>query len=349
MQFTVGQIAEMVQGQVEGDPNTAITGVGKIETAQQGDLAFLSNPKYESYIYDSEATAILVNESLKPKKAIQSSLIRVPDAYLAFTKLLEAYEQMTSGQQRGVEQGSAIDDSTQIPDSAYVGSFAYIGPNCKIGEDVKIHPHAWIEGHCQIGDHTEIQSGAKIYKNTNIGQHCTIQANAVIGSSGFGFAPKDDGSYEPIPQIGSVKIENRVSIGAGTTIDRATMGETIIHEGVKIDNLVQIAHNVEIGKHTVIAAQAGISGSSKVGAYCLVAGQVGIVGHISIADKTKIGAKAGVSKSITETGTTRLGQPARKFSEESRSMAVYRRLPDLKKSIDEIKRAVKQQNGEKEE
>ena len=337
MEFTVGQIAELLRGQVEGDAGGKIRELAKIEEANKGSLAFLSNSKYEHFLYTTNATAVIVANTLELKQPVLATLIRVDDPYTSFTKLLEEYQKALAASKTGVEEPSFVAPNSTVGENIYRGAFSYIGANCKIGNNVKIYPQAYIGDNVKIGDHSAIFPGAKIYPNCVIGNNCIVQAGAVIGSPGFGFAPQKDGTYKDIPQLGNVVLEDNVNIGANTTIDCATLGSTIIHEGTKIDNLVQVAHNVEIGKHTVIAAQTAIAGSSKVGNYCTIAGQVGIVGHISIADKTIIGAQSGISKTITESGNIVQGSPAFDYKQNLRSIAVFRRLPEMEKVLNELK------------
>jgi UDP-3-O-[3-hydroxymyristoyl] glucosamine N-acyltransferase len=340
MEFTVGQIAELLDGQVEGNATAKIRELAKIEDAGSGALAFLSNLKYENFIYSTGATAVIVAKNFSPKQSVSPALIRVEDPYSSFSRLLEEYQKALAALKTGVEQPSFIGENSHIGNSHYRGAFSYIGQNCELGVNVKIYPQAYLGDNVKVGDNTTIYAGAKIYSNTVIGNNCTVHAGAVIGSPGFGFAPQKDGTYRDIPQTGNVVLEDFVNIGANTTIDCATMGSTIVHEGTKIDNLVQIAHNVEIGKHTVIASQSGISGSSKIGNYCTIAGQVGIVGHISLADKTIVGAQSGVSKTVTQTGTIIQGSPAFDYKQNLRSIAVFRRLPELEKQLNELKEKI---------
>lgn len=337
MEFTVGQITELLGGSVEGNSGDKIRTLAKIEEADVGALAFLSNLKYEHFLYKTKATAVIVAQDLVLKETVSTTLIRVEDPYSSFTRLLEEYQKALAAAKTGTEEPAFIGQNSTIGGNIYRGAFSYIGSNCKIGQHVKIYPQAYIGDHVQIGDYTTIQAGARIYPNTIIGNNCIIHAGAVIGSPGFGFAPQKDGTYRDIPQTGNVILEDNVNIGANTTIDCATLGSTIIKAGTKIDNLVQIAHNVEIGKHTVIASQTGISGSSKIGDHCVIAGQVGIVGHISIANKTTIGAQSGVSKSIADTGTIIQGSPAFDYKQNLRAIAVFRKLPELQKQLDELK------------
>ncbi|WP_205503653.1 UDP-3-O-(3-hydroxymyristoyl)glucosamine N-acyltransferase [Rufibacter psychrotolerans] len=337
MEFTVQQIADLLQGQVQGDGNAKVNTLAKIEEGTPGALSFLSNTKYEPYLYTTGATAVIVAKTLEIKQPVSANLILVEDPYSAFSTLLEVYQQAVAAARQGVEEPCFMGENSTIGERHYRGAFSYIGKNCKIGTGVHLYPHVYIGDNVTIGDHTVIYAGAKIYADTKIGSHCAIHAGAVIGSDGFGFAPQKDGSYKAIPQIGNVVLEDHVRIGANATIDCATMGSTIIHAGTKIDNLVQIAHNVEIGSHTVVAAQTGISGSTKIGNYCTIAGQVGIVGHISIADKTIIGAQSGVSKTIKESGTIIQGSPAFDYKQNLRCMTVFRKLPELQKQIEELR------------
>lgn len=340
MEFTVGQIAQLLEGQVEGDATAKIRELAKIEEAGSGALAFLSNLKYEHFIYSTGATAVIVSKNFNPKQPVSPALIRVEDPYSSFSLLLEEYQKAIAALKTGVEQPCFLGETSQVGENHYRGAFSYIGQNCILGANVKIYPQAYLGDNVQVGDNTTIYAGAKIYNNTIIGKNCIIHAGAVIGSPGFGFAPQKDGSYRDIPQTGNVVLEDNVNIGANTTIDCATLGSTIVHEGTKIDNLVQIAHNVEIGKHTVIASQTGISGSTKIGNYCTIAGQVGIVGHITLADKTIVGAQSGVSKTVSVSGTIIQGSPAFDYKQNLRSLAVFRRLPELEKQLNELKEKI---------
>jgi UDP-3-O-[3-hydroxymyristoyl] glucosamine N-acyltransferase len=337
MEFTVGQIAELLGGYVEGNTAGKVRELAKIEDAGPGTLAFLSNNKYEHFLYTTLATAVIVAKSLVLKQPVAAALIRVDDPYTSFSTLLEEYQKAVAAMVTGVEEPAYLGANTTIGEQHYRGAFSYIGKNCQLGQHVKIYPQAYIGDNVSIGDHSIVYAGAKIYSGTVIGSHCAIHAGAVLGSAGFGFAPQPDGTYRDIPQTGNVVLEDRVRIGANTTIDCATLGSTIIREGSKIDNLVQIAHNVEIGRHTAVAAQTGISGSTKIGNYCIIAGQVGIVGHISLADKTTIGAQSGISKSITQSGTFLQGSPAFDYKQNLRALAVFRRLPEIQKQLDELK------------
>lgn len=344
MEFSISQIAAMLGGEVSGDGSKKINMLAKIQDAKEGQIAFLSNPKYEQFIYTTQATAVIVKNDFQPRKPIICSLIRVEDPYLSFTQLLEEYHKMISFQKAGVEQPSFIGDNCTVGSNIYRGAFSYIGNQVKIGNNVKIYPQAFVGDNTEIGDHTIIHSGVKIYGGTRIGSNCVIHSGTVIGSDGFGFAPQQDGTYKTIPQLGNVLIEDNVTIGANTVIDCATLlgDSTTIRKGVKMDNLIQIAHNVEIGKNTVIAAQTGISGSTKVGENCILAGQVGIAGHLVIANNTSVGAQAGISKSVKEEGQRLLGYPVFDIKEYFRSYAVFKRLPDLN---DRLRNLEKRING----
>jgi UDP-3-O-[3-hydroxymyristoyl] glucosamine N-acyltransferase len=338
MEFTVGQIAEVLHGAVEGDATRSINRLAKIEEAQAGSLSFLANLKYEHHLYTTGASAVIVSRELELRQPTAAALIRVDDPYLSFTTLLEFYQQATRTGRRGVEEPSFIGANSSIGENHYRGAFSYIGQDCQIGQDVVIFPHVYIGDRCRIGDGTILYAGAKIYAETVIGARCSIHAGAVVGSDGFGFAPQPDGSYRPIPQIGNVVLQDNVSIGANATIDCATMGSTIIREGAKIDNLVQVAHNVEVGRHTVVAAQSGISGSTKIGDFCVLAGQVGLAGHLTLANKTTVTAQSGVGKSIKEEGQFLQGSPAFNLRDSLRANAVFRHLPELERRLSQLER-----------
>lgn len=343
MEFSAAQIAAFINGTVVGDPETLIHTIGKIENGQKGSLSFIANPKYEHYLYTTEASVLIVNESFEPTASYHPTLIKVKDAYAALATLLELYEKIVNGSQRkGIEQPSFISATAKVPESAYIGAFAYIGENVVIGENAQIFPQTYIGNNSEIGDYTIINPGVKIYNQTKIGQHCIIHSGCVIGADGFGFAPQPDGSYKKVSQVGNVIIEDLVEIGANTCIDRATMGSTLIHKGTKLDNLLQIAHNVEIGEHVAIAAQTGISGSTKIGNRVLIGGQVGIVGHIQIADGTKINAQSGISKTITEENTILNGSPAYEYKSSLKSQVIFRNLPNLLERIYKLERKIKE-------
>ncbi|WP_420150921.1 UDP-3-O-(3-hydroxymyristoyl)glucosamine N-acyltransferase [Spirosoma sp.] len=338
MKFTVKQIATLLEGEVAGNDALAITGLAKIEEGKPGDISFLSNLKYEPHLYTTQASAVIVDRSFAPKKPVLSALIFVENSYSAFTRLLEEYNRQMNLFRIGVEEPSYIGEGSQTGGQGYRGAFSYIGKNCQIGQNVKIYPHAYIGNNVRIGDHTIIHTGARILDNCIIGKHCVIHPNAVIGSEGFGFAPQSDGTYKPIPQLGNVILEDSVNVGSNTTIDCATMGSTIIRRGAKLDNLIQIGHNVEIGENTVIAAQTGVSGSTKIGSNCVIAGQVGFAGHLSIANGTKVGAQSGVGKSVEEPGTSINSSPAFGLKESMRSLAIFRKLPDLEQRVTKLEK-----------
>ena len=343
MQFTAQQIATLLQGKLEGDPDAKVTEVAKIEEAVKGSLSFIANPKYEEYIYTSEASIVIVNESLELSQPVKPTLIRVADAYSSFAFLLEKYREIISGSGKtGIEQPSYISPTASVAADVYVGAFSYIGENVVIEKGVKIYPGCYIGNNVIIKENTKIYAGVKIYDECRLGCRVVVHSGTVIGGDGFGFAPLSDGSYKKIPQIGNVIIEDDVEIGANTTIDRATMGSTIIRKGVKLDNLIQIAHNVEIGENTVIAAQTGISGSTKVGKNCSIGGQVGMVGHIHIADGTRINAQSGLSKSVTNTNITLNGSPAFEYKSSLKSQAIFRNLPELQQRLQKLEETVQE-------
>jgi len=336
MEFKAQSIADFLGGTVEGDVNAVVSDVAKIEEGKPGTLAFLSNPKYNKYLYETEASIVIINQDFELESPVKTTLIRVSDAYKAFASLLELYQQ-AKGSKSGIENPSFIDSSATLGKDNYIGAFAYIGKNVKLGNYVKIFPHVYIGDNSTIGDDTILYAGVKIYEDTKIGNACIIHAGAVIGSDGFGFAPTADGSYKKIPQVGNVILEDLVEIGANTTIDCATMGSTIIRKGTKIDNLVQIAHNVEIGSDTVMAAQTGIAGSTKVGNNCMFGGQVGVAGHITIGDHVNMGAMSGVANSIKPNKTV-LGAPAMDIAQTAKVFAVYRNLPQLREQVINLER-----------
>jgi len=344
MEFTINQIAQLLNGKVEGEGSGIIRSAAKIEEGGTGDISFLANAKYEQHVYTTRATAVLVEDSFQPARPVQTTLIRVDNPYLAFTRLLEVYEKAIATEPVGRVQPYYIGENVIIGDNEYIGPFTYIGNNCRIGKNLKLYPGAYIGENVTIGDNAVIHAGVKIYDKTVIGNNCSIFANAVIGGDGFGFAPQPDGSYRRIPQLGNVVIEDDVSIGSNTTIDRATMGSTYIRKGVKLDNLIQIAHNVDIGQNTVIAAQTGISGSTKIGEQSVIAGQVGVVGHIRLANRTRIGAQAGVSKSVKEEGQALSGSPATDLNTHLRMMSLLRRLPELEKRVKELESYLKSED-----
>jgi UDP-3-O-[3-hydroxymyristoyl] glucosamine N-acyltransferase len=342
LQFTAQQIAIMIQGQLEGDATTAVNNFGKIEEAKKGDLSFLANPKYEEFLYTTQASIVIVNDSLVLKKGISATLIKVPDAYTAFATLLTKYQELKAQQLQGIEQPSFIAPSVKMGKNHYIAAFAHIGNNVNIGDDVKIYPNVVIAENVNIGNNVVIHPGVIIYADCVIGNNVTIHSNAVIGSDGFGFAPKADGSFQKVPQLGNVVIEDHVEIGSNTTIDRATMGSTFIRKGVKLDNLIQIAHNVEIGENTVIAAQCGISGSTKLGKSVMMGGQAGASGHLLVADGVKIAARSGLTKSIKQANLVVTGYPAGEHGATLRSQIQVKNLPLLEKRVKELEILVQQ-------
>lgn len=346
MQFPASQIALLVNGKVEGDANVAVASFGKIEEARAGELSFLANPKYEDHLYTTKASVIILNEDFVLKQPVSVTLIRVPDAYSAFATLLAKYQEIVQQQLTGIQQPVYIASTATYGENVYIGAFAYIGENVQIGNNSKIFPNVYIGNNVSVGDNTIIHPGVKIYHDCKVGNHVNIHAGTVIGSDGFGFAPQADGSFKKVPQIGNVVIEDNVEIGSNATIDRATIGSTLIKSGAKLDNLIQIAHNVEIGNSTVIAAQSGVSGSTKIGKGVMIGGQVGIVGHIQIGDGARINAQSGVSKSL-EPGKAVTGSPAYDYTAALRSQAVTRKLPELDKRVKELEALIKQLLAEK--
>lgn len=336
MEFTAGQIAELIGGEVNGDVNCKINTFAKIEEGLQGSICFLANPKYEPYIYTTNASAVIIDKNFVPSKAINPTLILVENPYLAFSTLLEEYRKINTKDNAGIENPHFIGQNSILGEGIYLGAFAYIGKNCKIGKNTKIWPQVFIGDNVTIGNNVDIQSGVKIYANTIIGNNCIFKANSVIGSEGFGFALQEDGTYKNIPQLGNVIIGNNVNIGANTTIDCSTMGSTIIGDGVKLDNLIQIAHNVEIGTNSVLVAQSGVAGSTKIGNNCIVGGQAAIVGHIVLADGTKVGGQSGVTKSIKKPNTSVNGTPAFDYADNMKSAVIFKQLPDLAKKVQEL-------------
>ena len=334
--FTAQQIALLIQGKMEGEATAVVKQFGKIESAMPGEISFLANPKYEDFLYTTKASVIIVNESLVLKHKIEATLIRVPDAYAAFATLLTKYQEMKNENLVGIQTPSFIASTAQLGEQNFIAAFAYVGENVQTGNNVKIFPNAVIGENVSIGNNVTIHAGVIIYSDCVLGNNITIHSGSIIGSDGFGFAPKADGSYQKIPQLGNVIIEDDVEIGSNTTIDRATIGSTIIKKGVKIDNLIQIAHNVEIGENTVIAAQVGISGSTKIGKGVMMGGQSGTIGHLTIADGIKIAARTGITKDFKEAGITLSGYPAREQSAFLRAQVAHKNLPALEKRVKEL-------------
>ncbi|MGB5942752.1 MAG: UDP-3-O-(3-hydroxymyristoyl)glucosamine N-acyltransferase [Leeuwenhoekiella sp.] len=334
MKFTAAQIAGILKGTVDGDADAEVSALAKIEEGRHGALTFLANPKYTAHIYTTEATITIVNEDFSPDQPIRTTLIRVPDAYKAFSKLLEYYNSIKLNKS-GIEQPSYIADTATYGINVYIGAFAYIGENAIIGDNVKIYPNAYIGDNAKIGDDCIIFAGAKIYSETQMGNNVCIHGGAIIGADGFGFTPDEAGQYAKVPQIGNVVIEDNVDIGAGTTIDRATLGSTIIRKGAKLDNQIQIAHNVEIGAHTAIAAQTGIAGSTKIGKNCLIGGQVGIVGHITIGDRVRIQAQSGIGRNVKDDEVLQ-GSPALAYGDYNKSYVHFKNLPGIVNQINHL-------------
>jgi UDP-3-O-[3-hydroxymyristoyl] glucosamine N-acyltransferase len=339
MEFTASQIAAFLKGEIEGDPEVRVSNVSKIEEGKPGSLSFLANPKYEKYIYETASSIVLVNKSFRPEKKIQATLIRVDNAYEAFASLLDLY-QKSMPQNEGVSSLASLDPTARIGDKVYVGEFTCLCRNSSIGAGSRIYPQVYIGDNVKIGENTVIYAGVKIYHDCIIGSNCIIHSGVVIGSDGFGFAPQDGSEYKKIPQIGNVIIEDNVELGSNLTIDRATMGSTVIRKGAKLDNLIQIAHNVDIGENTVIAAQAGISGSTKVGRNCMIAGQVGLTGHLNIADDVKIAAQAGVSHDLKTKGEIVGGSPAVEMRRYRKAIVIYTQLPELREQVLKLEKEV---------
>ncbi len=346
MQFPAAQIALLVNGKTEGDPNVTVHSFGKIEEAREGQLSFFANPKYEEFLYSTRASVIIVNEDYTLRQPVKATLIRVADAYSAFATLLSKYQEIKQQSLAGVQQPVFIAPTARYGQNVFIGAFAYLGENVTVGNNSKIYPNAFLGDNVTVGDNCVIHPGVKIYNDCRIGNQVIIHAGTIIGSDGFGFAPQADGSFKKVPQIGNVVIEDNVEIGSNTTIDRATIGSTLIKSGAKLDNLIQVAHNVEIGQSTVIAAQAGISGSTRIGKGVMIGGQAGIVGHIQLGDGSKVNAQSGVSKSV-EPGKAVTGSPAYDYTAALRSQAVSRKLPDLEKRIKELEAIIKQLLAEK--
>ena len=347
MQFPAAQIALIVNGKVEGDASIAVDSIGKIEEATGGQLTFYANPKYEDFLYSTKASIIIINEDYELKQPVNATLIRVPDAYSAFATLLSKYQEIMQQQLTGVQEPSYISKTASYGQNVFIGAFAYLGENVKLGNNTKIFPHVFLGNNVTVGDSTIIHSGVKIYHDCKVGDQVTIHSGTVIGSDGFGYAPQTDGIPKKVPQIGNVVIEDNIEIGANTTIDRATIGSTIIKSGAKLDNLIQIAHNVEVGNFTVIAAQVGVSGSTKIGKGVIIGGQAGLAGHINIADNVKINGQSGVNKSVKTAGIVITGTNAYEYTKAMRSMAIARNLPEMERRIHDLEALVKQLLAEK--
>jgi UDP-3-O-[3-hydroxymyristoyl] glucosamine N-acyltransferase len=341
MKFKAQQIADILEGDVIGNPEEEISILSKIEEGEKGSLTFLSNPKYNSYLYTTNASVAIVNRSLVLEKEVKTTLIKVDDAYKSFSKLLEFYNEVKNNK-LGREQPNFIAISSEIGENEYIGAFAFIGEDVKIGNNVKIYPNTYIGDNTIIGDNTVIFSGVKIYSDTKIGENCKVHSGTVIGADGFGFAPNEIGEFKAIPQIGNVIIEDNVDIGSACTIDRATLGATIIRKGVKLDNQIQIAHNVEIGVNTVIASQTGVAGSTKIGKNCMIGGQVGIAGHLKIGNNVKILGQTGVTKGLRDNQIV-YGTPAIKATDFNKSYVYFKNLPKIVSKINQIEKDLKTQ------
>lgn len=346
MEFTAKTIAEFLNGKIEGDPNVSVNNVSGIEKGKKGTIAFLANPKYTKYLYTTKASVVLIKNDLEITRKVNSTLIRVDDPYQSLASLLELYEKQKP-EKRGIHELAVIEKSADIGDGVYIGPFSYVGENAVVKNSSKIYPHTYIGDNVIVGADSFIFPGVKIYHDCIIGERCIIHAGTIIGSDGFGFAPKSSKDYKKIPQVGNVVLEDDVEIGSNCTIDRATMGSTLIKRGVKLDNLIQIAHNVEIGDNTVMAAQTGISGSTKLGSECMLGGQVGLIGHISIADGVKIAAQSGLSSNIREEGKIVQGSPAFKFSDYQKSYVYFRKFPELKAELDALRKEVNELRDKK--
>lgn len=336
MKFTAKQISDILQGEIFGNPEEEVSKLSKIEEGEKGSLTFLSNPKYNSWLYSTMASVVIVHEKFVPEREVLSTLIKVDDPYMAFTKLLEYYNKIQL-HKSGIESPNYVHESVVYGEDIYLGAFSYLSQNVRIGNNVKIYPNVFIGDNVSIGDNTIIFAGAKIYSETQIGNDCTLHSGSIIGSDGFGFAPDKNGGYSKVPQTGNVIIEDNVDIGSGTTIDRATLGSTIIRSGVKLDNQIHVAHNVEIGKNTVIAAQTGIAGSTKIGCECKIGGQVGIVGHITIGNNVRIQAQSGIGKSIEDNEIVQ-GSPAMSYTDFNKSYVHFRNLPKIYSKIGELEK-----------
>ncbi|MBT8183849.1 MAG: UDP-3-O-(3-hydroxymyristoyl)glucosamine N-acyltransferase [Eudoraea sp.] len=334
MEFTASQIAGILEGEVEGNPEIAVHKLAKIEEGEEGSLTFLANPKYTPYIYSSAASITIVNRDFVPEHTISTTLIKVEDAYQSFSKLLEYYNQVKFNRS-GIENPVYVSETASYGKEFYMGAFSYLGNDVIIGDNVKIFPNVYIGDNVSLGDNVIVFAGAKIYSECVIGKGCVIHSGAIIGADGFGFAPSRNGEFSKIPQTGNVILEDHVDVGAGTTIDRATLGSTILRKGVKLDNQIQIAHNVEIGEHTVIAAQTGIAGSTKIGKNCLIGGQVGIVGHIIIGDRVKIQAQSGIGRNVKDDEILQ-GSPALNYADFNKSYVHFKNLPKIVNRLDHI-------------
>ena len=339
MEFTASTIAGFLNGEIEGNPDIKVNTIAKIEEGYEGALSFLANPKYEHYIYQTKSSIVLVNKNFVPSSSIGATLIRVENSYEAFASLLRLVDQARP-RKKGIHPSAIIESSSKVGSDVFIGPYAYIGENCIIGDGCSIYPHVYIGDNTRLGANCTINPGVKIYHDCLLGEGCIIHAGSVIGSDGFGFAPQSDNEYMKIPQLGNVVLEDHVEIGANVTIDRSTMGSTIIRKGVKLDNLIQIGHNVEVGENTVMAAQTGISGSTKIGKNCMFGGQVGLAGHLKIADGTKIGAQGGILGDVKEENTVIIGSPAIELKQFLRSSVIFRKLPEMKTKIELLEKEI---------
>jgi len=338
MNFNAAVIAEFLNGQVDGNPEEVVSDVSKIEEGKPGSLSFLANPKYEKYIYGTKASIVIVNRDFKPEKPLATTLIRVDNAYEAFASLLDLAEK-SKPVKSGISKRSGIHEGAIVGKEVYVGDFTVISEGAVVGDNVQLYPQVYIGENVTIGDNTILYPGVKVYHDCSIGNDCILHAGVVVGADGFGFVPNEENNYRKVPQVGTVIIEDHVEVGANTTIDRATMGSTIVRKGVKLDNLIMVAHNVEIGENTVIAGQTGIAGSTTIGKNCMLAGQVGLIGHIRIADGVKIAAQSGIIKDIKKEGTAIQGSPGMDFKDYYKSYAIFKRLPEIAEQLREISKS----------
>lgn len=345
MKFTVQQIADLLGADLQGDPNASVDHFSKIEEGDEGGISFLANPKYEAYIYETQATAVIVARDFHPKQEIGTILLKVDDPYVAFTSMLDQYAKLTATTKAGVDEMAFVDPSANIAEGAYVGAFSYIAAGAELAEGVQVYPQVYVGEGVKVGAGTILYPHSTIYHGCEIGKNCIVHAGARIGSDGFGFAPQEDGTFQKIPQTGIVVLEDGVEVGANACIDRATIGQTTIRKGAKLDNLVQIAHNVEVGPSSAIAAQSGIAGSTKVGEGCMLGGQVGVVGHIKIAAGTKIDAQSGVNHNIEKPGQAFRGSPIQPFRQQLKSEVMFRRLAEMGRRIEQLERALAKRDG----
>ncbi|MEL6658149.1 MAG: UDP-3-O-(3-hydroxymyristoyl)glucosamine N-acyltransferase [Bacteroidota bacterium] len=341
MQLSAQELANILGAEVDGDPTVKVNRPAKIEEGGAGAISFLANPKYEDYLYETTASVVVVSRDFQPKTAVSATLLRVDQVYESFARLLSFYDQAVQARPQGVSKHAAVDETAQLADSAVVGRFATIERGAVLEENVVVFDHVYIGANARVGAGSILFPGARLLHQCELGKNCIIHANAVIGSDGFGFAPDEQGVYQKVPQVGRVVLEDNVDVGANSTIDRATMGVTRIGEGVKIDNLVQIGHNVEVGAHTVIAAQTGVAGSTKIGKHCRIGGQVGFVGHVNIADGTQIQAQSGIAGAIEEPNQAWFGSPAIPYRDYIRSYSVFKKLPDLYRQIHRLEQEIK--------